>query len=430
MLPMLHFKMLCLCFFLISLKAIGQDITIAQRVNTHNLKGKDFILHGKVYYKNKLENNSFAFLGVSFFDSQKKMIKAPIYSEESYRYYKENDWSPYDIHGKINKNAETMIVAFGITGKGNYYLDDMQLFVKEGKDSIEIPLENGSFERDSLANWYIDSKDKNTKSSLSKDMFFSGSHSLFVDNSDSKRANTFGDNADVGKYEEVNGVKLYYEVYGDGEPLLLLNGNNSSMAIFNNQLDVLKKKYKVFCLDSRGQGKSTGDTTKLTYDLMAEDVNLFLEKKHLKNVNILGWSDGGNIALILAMNHPDKVKKMAIMGTVLFNDNSSVLPEVNQIIRKQVKEMEEKGVSKDDMNYRLKILLLTEPHINPDSLQKIKSPTLVMAGEHDVVREKHTKLIAEKISDSQLVIFKNADHEAPQKIPQLFNQTILSFFEK
>ena len=161
---------------------------------------------------------------------------------------------------------------------------------------------------------------------------------------------------------------------------------------------------------------------------MAEDVNTFLEKLELKNVNVLGWSDGGNIALILAMQHPDKVKKMAIMGTVLFNDDSSVTAATNKLIRNQVKEMEDKGVAKNNMDYRLKVLLLTEPHINPDSLKNIKAPTLVMAGQHDVIKENHTKLIAEKIPKSKLVIFKRAGHEAPTEIPELFNKTILNFF--
>ena len=92
--------------------------------------------------------------------------------------------------------------------------------------------------------------------------------------------------------------------------------------------------------------------------------------------------------------------------------------------------MENKGVDKNNMDYRLKVLLLTEPHINPDSLKEIKAPTLVMAGQHDVIKENHTKLIAEKIPNSKLVIFKGAGHEAPAEIPLLFNDTVLSFFDQ
>ncbi|KOS08223.1 hypothetical protein AM493_05785 [Flavobacterium akiainvivens] len=264
---------------------------------------------------------------------------------------------------------------------------------------------------------------------VSSDKVASGNKSLFIDNSNVKVAPTFGNNAEVGNYIDVNGVKLYYEVYGEGEPLLLLHGNNSSMAAFYKQFDDLGKKYKIIGLDSRGQGKSTPDNTPLTYELMADDVNTFLDKLELKNVNVLGWSDGGNIAVILAAQHPDKVKKMAIMGTVLYNDETSVFSEVNDLLHQQVKAMEDRGVAKDNMDYRLKMLLLNEPHIKPDALLNIKAPTLVMAGEHDVVKEAHTKLIAKKIPDSKLVIFKGGDHEAPTKITELFNKTVLDYFD-
>ena len=97
-------------------------------------------------------------------------------------------------------------------------------------------------------------------------------------------------------------------------------------------------------------------------------------------------------------------------------------------ITELVKEMEKADVSTNDINYRLKVLLLTEPNINPDLLKAIKVPVLVMAGKQDVVKEQHTKLIAEKLPNSQLVIFKNAGHEAPTEIPEVFNRTVLNFF--
>ena len=89
--------------------------------------------------------------------------------------------------------------------------------------------------------------------------------------------------------------------------------------------------------------------------------------------------------------------------------------------------MEKANTSKNDINYRLKVLLLNEPNINPDILKTIKAPLLVMAGEKDYVKEQHTKLIAEKLLNSQLVIFKNAGHDAPTEIPEVFNKTVLNF---
>jgi pimeloyl-ACP methyl ester carboxylesterase len=118
------------------------------------------------------------------------------------------------------------------------------------------------------------------------------------------------------------------------------------------------------------------------------------------------------------------------MAAVLFNNSTSVLSKINAIIQKQLVEMERNNVSKSDMNYRLKKLLLTEPHINPDSLTRINVPALIMAGEKDFIKEGHTKLIASKIPNATLRIFKKAGHEAPAEIPVEFNKTVLEFFNQ
>lgn len=427
---MKYIKFLSILFFLNYFTSYAQDSGIYQTVSIEKYAGKNFTIEGKIYYTTELAYGSYGVLGVSFYDTKGKIINKTIYNDDAEDYYKKGEWSNYELSGKINKNAKYIGVMAAFGGNASYYLDDFKLFVKEGKNKIEIPLVNPGFEINSLQNWETYSKDKETKFTLSKDQVFSGKQALLVDNSTVKPLPTLGNNQALGKYMEVNGVKLYYEIYGKGEPLLMLHGNNSSMAIFNRQLDALSKKYMVIGLDSRGQGKSTSDDTKITYEVMAEDVNTFLDKMNLKNVNILGWSDGGNIAVILGIDHPDKINKMAVMGTVLYNDDTSVVPGTNEILRAQLKEMDDRGLSKNSMNYRLKMLLLTEPHINPDSLRKIKAPTLVMAGEHDIVTENHTKLIAEKIPNSKLVIFKGSTHSAPQEIPELFNKTVLRFFDQ
>jgi len=415
--------------FMISSKIFGQYFQVFQTAEIEKYQGKNFILESKIFYKNEISNNSWVVLTANFFDEKGKIMKNTINNDDAGTYYKKGEWSSYQLEGKIDKKAKHISIGITVAGPGSYYADDFKLFIKDGNSTVEIPLKNAGFEENSIAPWQSYGVDKNTKMSLSSEKMFSGKQSLFIDNSKVETQPTFGNNKEVGKFMDVNGVKLYYEVYGKGDPLLLIHGNNSSMASFDKQIDVLSKKYMVIGLDSRGQGMSTSDDKKLTYELMADDVNVFLDKMNLKNVNILGWSDGGNTAVILGMEHPEKVKKMAIMGTVLYNNETSVFPEINKILNEQVKEMKKNGVSENDMNYRLKILLLTEPNINPDSLQKIKAPTLVMAGEHDVIPEKHTKLIADKIPNSKMLIFKGGDHEAPAKIPEKFNKAVLDFFE-
>jgi len=405
-----------------------QFYEIVQYVNVEEHEGKNFTFEGKVFYKDQITNESWVVLGARFVNEESKLIKAPLYNSNAGDYYRKDSWSNYKLSGKINKKTKYLGVGVAVAGADSYYLDDFKLIINDRKDNIEIPLVNADFETDSLRMWQTYGLNDDTNLSVSKNKAFKGKQSLYINSSKVKVRPTLGNNPELGKYMDVNGVKLYYEVYGEGEPLLLLNGNNSSMALFNNQLEALNQKYMVIGLDSRGQGKSTSNDTRITYELMAEDVNTFLENLELKNVNILGWSDGGNIALILAMQHPDKVNKMAIMGSVLYNDNSSVNAETNKLIREQIKEMEDKAVDKNNMDYRLKVLLMTEPHINPDSLKKIIAPTLVMAGQHDVIKENHTKLIAKKIPNSKLVIFKGASHHAPEEISELFNETVLDFF--
>ncbi|KQS91285.1 alpha/beta hydrolase [Chryseobacterium sp. Leaf394] len=403
---------------------------IYQGVNVEKYQGKNFILEGKIFYNNEISNSSWIVLTTVPMNSKGKVMKDPTHTPDAGIYYKKGEWSSYEMKGKIDKNAMGLVIGVSVAGKGSYYLDDFKLYVLDGKDKIEIPVKNGDFEEGSLMPWQSHAAEKGSVMSISTAKSFSGKQSLLIDNSNADVKPSIGNNKEVGKMIDINGVKLYYEIYGQGDPLLLIHGNNSSMASFDNQLEVLSKKYQVIGLDSRGQGNSSSDDTKLTYELMADDVNVFLNKMNLKNVNVLGWSDGGNIAVILGMEYPDKVKKMAIMGTVLYNNETSVDPEINKILHQQVKEMKARGVAENNMDYRLKMLLLTEPNINPDALKKIQAPTLVMAGEHDVMPEKHTRLITDKIPNGKMLIFKGGDHEAPKNMPEKFNKAILEFFEE
>jgi len=154
-----------------------------------------------------------------------------------------------------------------------------------------------------------------------------------------------------------------------------------------------------------------------------------LDKLGLDSVNVLGWSDGGNTGLILAMNHPKYVRKLAIMGANLYNNKSSVPDWVNDTLRSQIQVLEQsQRDSRDEFELRVKKVLLTEPNIDPLSLGKIQCKTLVMAGEKDIIKEKHTRLIANSIKDSRLVIFKKASHDAPVEIPEKFAATVMDFF--
>lgn len=239
----------------------------------------------------------------------------------------------------------------------------------------------------------------------------------------------YGDSLKVGNYVNVNRAKLYYETYGQGEPLLLLHGNGQSISAFSQQITSLSKFFKVIAVDTRIHGRSSDqDLEELTYDLFASDMKQLLDSLGLKQVNVLGWSDGGNTALKMALNHPEYVKKMAIMGANLFPNKSAIESGLLELFKRQLKELEGKEDEQSLNRARLLRLLLNEPQMSFTDMSAIRVPVLVMAGEHDVILESHTKSIAENIKGAKLIIFKDASHYAPQEVPTEFNKAALQFF--
>jgi len=383
-----------------------------------------FEVRGQLLIKDKSKNGGALACAVASFDA--KTIK-PYFNKYGMESYKPGAWTAVSVSGVIDKRANKLSVGMLFSGRGKYYFDDFELFIKSKNKTVSIPLGNPSFENDGLKPWYVNNFKDVSNIRLTTDTFKSGRQSLLIDNS-SAESDEYGENTRLGKYAPVNGIRLYYEIYGAGEPLLLLHGNNMSIASFNRQIPELAKKYQVIALDSRGQGNSSADSTRLTYELFADDTAAFLDFLRIDSANVLGWSDGGNIGLLLAIKHPRKVKKLASMAAVLYNDNTSISPKLNALLRKQLAEMKDQGVARTDMNYRLKTLLLTEPHISPDALAKVTVPVLVMAGEDDIVKREHTALIARKLPGSTLKIFSKAGHEAPTEVTEEFNRTVLDFF--
>jgi pimeloyl-ACP methyl ester carboxylesterase len=246
----------------------------------------------------------------------------------------------------------------------------------------------------------------------------------------------YGKNAAVGKYADIRGFKMYYETYGKGDPLLIIHGNGGSINNFVYQIPYFAKNYQVIIADSRAQGKSIDHTDSLSYEMITDDLNALLDKLNLKQCYVIGWSDGGIEGLMLAIHHPDKVKKLAVTGANLWPDTSAVDPFVyNYALKLNLKGQDTIKKIKNvtpEMKNQLKLLhLLTyEPHIKLEDVKKITCPTLVIGGDHDVIRTKHTMLIAETIPNSYLWILPNSGHSTPIYYKDLFNQVVGDFFAK
>ncbi|PSL34968.1 alpha/beta fold hydrolase [Chitinophaga ginsengisoli] len=339
-----------------------------------------------------------------------------------------NNWAVYTINGKIDKDAAYLVIGGLFSRRGIFYFDHFRLWVERAKNQFEeIPLPNGDFEEDSLQNWSF-FKNPGFKMAQTNDTAFHGNKSIKVDGSAFKARPTFGTNDSVGQYALVNGITIYYELYGEGEPLLLLHGNSASINSFKLQIPELSKKYKVIAVDTRGQGKSGDDGKTYTYDLFAADMNALLDYLHIDSANIVGWSDGGNTGLIMAMKYPAKVKKLATMGANVFIDKTVVVKLVFKVIDQQLKELKNDTTAWAKNRIRLINMLLTEPRYSFDDLKTIHCPVLVMAGENDLIKPGHTRQIAEHITGSTLLIAPKETHDYPTENAASFNKAVLDFF--
>lgn len=241
----------------------------------------------------------------------------------------------------------------------------------------------------------------------------------------------YGNNSKVGKYIITRGIKIYYETYGQGEPLLMIHGNGGSIAAFKYQIPFFQKKYKVIVADSRAQGKTIDNGAVLNYEMMAEDMNALLDSLHIKSANVIGWSDGGINGLLLAIHHPEKVKKLVTSGANLVPDASVLDPQGVAFIADAKKElMAAKQDATTKNTLKLINMMALEPHIPVTDLQKIKCPVFVIGGDADVIKPSHTVQIFENIPQANLWILPFSGHATMQRSKVEFNTKVFAFFQK
>lgn len=236
----------------------------------------------------------------------------------------------------------------------------------------------------------------------------------------------FGNNPSAGHYAHLNGIQLYYESYGSGEPLIMLHGNGGSINAFSNQIPFFEKYYQVIAIDSRLQGKSGGSPDSISYELMASDFCALLDFLNIKSAYILGWSDGGIDGILMAMHCPEKVKKLAVSGANTVPDSSAV---TNADIQGMNDFVAHPG-NASKVAIALTQMMIDQPNIAYSDLKRIQCPTLVMAGDHDMIKPEHTIKIFQSIPNASLCIFPDSNHGVCQQHPEIFNETVLNFFSK
>lgn len=197
----------------------------------------------------------------------------------------------------------------------------------------------------------------------------------------------------------VNNIKLHYEVYGKGQPLIMLHCNSLSSRIFNKSVKILKEHFTVYTIDSRSHGKSQKVKT-LHYEDMAEDVYQFITKLNIEKPVLYGFSDGAIIGIILAYEHPSLLDKLILSG-------ASLSPEST----KETAMKFFKLWSHIDRSDKMQIMM-REPHITDEMLSSIDIPCFVTAGSKDLIKEDHTRHLARTLPNSQLKIFEGESHSS------------------
>ena len=224
-------------------------------------------------------------------------------------------------------------------------------------------------------------------------------------------------------------IRHYYIEKGQGEPLILLHGNGENSDYFFNQIEIFSIEYHVIALDTRGHGKTPRGEKPFTIRQFAEDLLDFMDEKKIDKAHILGFSDGGNIAMIFAMEHPERVSKLILNGANLNAGGVKKHVQIPIEIGYRIARCFAKKSSEAKVNAELLGLMVNDPNVSPEELSKIKAKTLIIAGTKDMISEKHTRLIAVSIPDAKLEIIEG-DHFIANKNSEVFNEKVLHFLEK
>lgn len=241
--------------------------------------------------------------------------------------------------------------------------------------------------------------------------------------------------AGEGQIAEVNGIKLYYEIHGEGEPLLLIHGGLGNSDYWDNQTPVLAEQFQVIVVDSRGHGRSTFDEQPISYELMASDMLALMDYLDIPKASILGWSDGGIIGLQLAITHPERLDRVVAFGANY--DPSGVRADIgenatfNAYIDQAAGDYQRISPNPERWDAFLEnigTMWATEPNFTEAQLTAITTPMLILDGEEEeAIDIEHTKKMASLIPTAELVLMPGSGHFAMLEQPEVFNRIVLDF---
>jgi pimeloyl-ACP methyl ester carboxylesterase len=233
---------------------------------------------------------------------------------------------------------------------------------------------------------------------------------------------------------ETGGARIFYSVFGKGEPVVLLHGGLGNSGHFGFQIPALADKFQVIAIDSRGQGRSTKGRQAITYDLMAEDVVAVLDKLAIKRAAFVGWSDGGEVALKLGIAFPDRVDRLFVFGANYDANGSKPRSGPSRTFAGYTAKCKRDylRLRKALPYHRLVDALLplwrNPTGITKDQLRGIQAPVVMADGDHDeIILLDQIEEMAQLIPNGQLRVFADASHFALWQDPHGFNAALVEF---
>ena len=221
-------------------------------------------------------------------------------------------------------------------------------------------------------------------------------------------------------------IRHHYIEQGAGFPLILLHGNGEDAGYFVHQMEPFSRHFRVIALDTRGHGRTPRGEAPFSIRQFAEDLLAFMDLQGIAKAHILGFSDGGNIAMVFAMAHPERVEKLILDGANL--DASGVKRSIQVPIEIGYRLANCFARKRPEARKKAEMLglMVHDPDVRPEELSRIQSPTLVIAGDKDMIKGRHTRLIAASIPGAELAILPG-NHFVANRNPEAFNEAVLRF---
>ncbi|MDQ3554279.1 MAG: alpha/beta hydrolase [Chloroflexota bacterium] len=242
----------------------------------------------------------------------------------------------------------------------------------------------------------------------------------------------------LGTYLDAGAVHTYYEVEGEGEPLVLLHGGFATIETWAAQRAALAEHYRVYLPERRGHGRTPDVPGPTGFDIMARDMIAFMETAAIPSAHLVGWSDGGIVALEMALMRPELVRKLVLIGTAAHVDgytaetrdwNQNVTPEsLPAFIREPYDALSPDGPEHFPVLFeKLVAVWRTQPRHEPTELEGVTAPTLILLGDNDVITVEHAAAVKRAIRGGQLAVVPGASHGLMFDKPDLVNRLLVDF---